>query len=287
MGSVRESRVRGQDGTSETRIVPNLEARLGALYSLERLLDESVKDQRAVLETLCAYVRENSALDVIGDEDNAPLFQRGETPPAPTRPGDVQAALTIIGRRPESARTRADKEGWRLDLRNTNLTSYDLSRLNFDRADFSNSFLNGTKMRLGHFVNCVFRHVFLCSSKMAGADFSGSTFDTCHLKQAEIDETNFSSATFIASDLREAHVTTLNINGANLEKAFGYFLEYAVKDAKEKGANSYNAIEILNTFNLIKKATYDEHTVVSESTREAIHLMMSPQIEAKRPSPET
>ena len=41
-------------------LVRTSESRLGALYSLERLLSESEKDQRAILETLCAYIRENS-----------------------------------------------------------------------------------------------------------------------------------------------------------------------------------------------------------------------------------
>jgi hypothetical protein len=106
MGFVRETKTTGADGAQIARSVPNIEARLGALYSLERLLAESGKDQRAILETICAYVRENSPLDIPGDEEEAKAFLRGNLPPSPTRRADVQAALTIIGRRQETLRVR-------------------------------------------------------------------------------------------------------------------------------------------------------------------------------------
>lgn len=142
MGFVRESRTAGTNGAQIVQSVPNIELRLGALYSLERLLAESAKDQRAILETLCAYVRENSRLEIPDDEAQAKEFSLGKLPPAPTRRADVQAALTIIGRRPETLQARAKAEGWRLDLRNANLVGYDLSELNYDGARFSNSFLD-------------------------------------------------------------------------------------------------------------------------------------------------
>jgi hypothetical protein len=136
-------------------------APLGALYSLERLLVESEKDQRAVLETLCAYVRENSAFEIPDDEAESQQFFRGELPPKPLRRADVQAAITIIGRRPATIRTRADQEGWSLGFRRTNLIYFDFSQLNFDRADFSNSFLNGAKLTNSSFENGKFDYTFM------------------------------------------------------------------------------------------------------------------------------
>jgi hypothetical protein len=82
--------------TSTARSIPNIESRLGALYSLDRLLSESEKDQRAILEALCAYVRENSPPQTLDDEQRKGLF-RGDITPVPTRRSDVQAAITIIG----------------------------------------------------------------------------------------------------------------------------------------------------------------------------------------------
>jgi hypothetical protein len=155
LGFVREVKGSSIDGASVVRSMPNLESRLGALYALERLLRESEKDQRAILETLCAYVRENSPAPIPEDNEEAKKLHRSETSLPPTRRSDVQAALTIIGRRSENARIRARTEGWNLDLRNSNLGTYDFSKLNFDRSDFSNSFLNAAKMSHASFENSV------------------------------------------------------------------------------------------------------------------------------------
>jgi hypothetical protein len=100
MGSMRQIELPQNDGTLSTRSVPNIEARLGSIYSLERLLHSSEKDRRAILETLCAYVRENTPLEIPQTEPEVSAFLRGESPPKPTLRKDVQAAITVIGRRP-------------------------------------------------------------------------------------------------------------------------------------------------------------------------------------------
>jgi hypothetical protein len=40
--------------------LPNLEVRLGAIYALERIAQDSERDHIPIMETLCAYIRENS-----------------------------------------------------------------------------------------------------------------------------------------------------------------------------------------------------------------------------------
>ena len=139
LGVVRDMKIVAADGTSTARSVPNLESRLGALYSLERLLSESEKDQRAILETLCAYIRENSPAEIPQDEAERQELLSGNIALEPSRRSDVQSAITIIGRRPAKVRLRAERDGWRLDFRNSNLVSYDFSTLNFDRSDFTDS----------------------------------------------------------------------------------------------------------------------------------------------------
>jgi hypothetical protein len=63
----------------------NLTMRLGGIYALEGVMNTSDQYHQPVLEGLCAFVRENT-------KDRA-----GEDPPAT----DIQAALTVIGRRKE------------------------------------------------------------------------------------------------------------------------------------------------------------------------------------------
>jgi hypothetical protein len=165
LGMVREVKTVANDGTSIVRSAPNLESRLGALYSLERLLSESEKDQRAILETLCAYVRENSPLEPTPDDKRRLDLFLGNITPNPSRRSDVQAAITIIGRRPDQVRLRAEQAGWRLDFRDSNLVGYDFSGLNYDRSDFTDSFLNSANLTNASFENkcgSEFWEAFVC-----------------------------------------------------------------------------------------------------------------------------
>jgi uncharacterized protein YjbI with pentapeptide repeats len=273
LGFVRESKSVGADGNAITRSVPNIESRLGALYSLERLLTESIRDQRAIVETLCAYVRENSPLEIPQDTTKAKEFFSGKNSPAPTHRADVQAALTIIGRRPESLRARATIERVPLDFRNTNLVGYDLSELNYDYARFANSFIDGANMSGASFTGCIFDNTFIRSARMKGASFRSAVFDGCNLSGAEIEETDFALATLVATDLRSAKVISFNIEGANLENAFGSFLKYSIDSVKKEGPNSINSMEVLSIYQLFQKATFSDATNVSEAVREAILLM--------------
>jgi len=274
MGLVRETKVSGPEGLSVTRSAPNVEARLGALYSLERLLSESEKDQRAILETLCAYVRENSPLEIPKDEDEAQAFFRGELPPAPSRRADVQAALTIIGRRSEGIRARAEREGWRLDFRTTNLVSYDFSGLNYGSADLSNSFLDHANMTAANFENSIFMNSFMRAANMTRTSFRSSLFDDCGLANAKIEETDFSLCKFVMTDLRRAKVASFDIKGANLEEAFWSFgLQHALESMKKEGQNAFNTDEIMKTYQLFQKATFDKETNVSQTVRDIIEYM--------------
>jgi hypothetical protein len=211
-------------------------------------------------------VRENSPLEIPHDEAEASIFYRGDIPPPPTRRKDVQAAITVIGRRPKIA----DQD---LDFRGTNLVAYDFSEQNFDHADFSGSFLNGANMVGGQLNNCIYSHTFLRAAKMKKAGFQSSVFDDCDFSGAELEETDFRSAKIVDTDLRRAKVTSIRLEGANLEEAFGAYLDYSVKSVKSEGPNHINADEILKVDNLFKKATWDDSTIVSQATRDAIELM--------------
>src|SRR3954447_3955277 len=64
---------------------PELVVRLGGMYSLEGVMNGSPQYHQPVLEALCAFVRNGTIGIVISDKD------------APAT--DIQAALTVIGRR--------------------------------------------------------------------------------------------------------------------------------------------------------------------------------------------
>ncbi len=130
-----------KDGTEDT--VPNLEVRMGAILSLERIAQDSTihdkgRDHVMVMQILCEYIRENSNARTPQDhpygeweplEDDATEEERAthealrkarldpryaltrqwaQTLPKPR--ADVQLALKVIGRR--SARQRLVEAAW-------------------------------------------------------------------------------------------------------------------------------------------------------------------------------
>ena len=71
-----------------------LDVRIGGIYALERVARDSARDHPTVMEVLCAFIREHSH-EPWPPPDHS--FADREQEPS-TRP-DVQAAVTVIGRR--------------------------------------------------------------------------------------------------------------------------------------------------------------------------------------------
>ena len=92
--------------------------RLGGIYALERIAKDSEKDHGPIMEVLTAYVREK-----------APRY-----PPAVDErlPTDIQAILTVIGRRETTGKNRGNA---RLNLSKTQLVDAILPNANLSKVD--------------------------------------------------------------------------------------------------------------------------------------------------------
>ena len=110
-----------------------MDTRVGCIYALQRIMQDSSRDQSAIIAVLCAYVR-----------DHAPIGTTDPRSSTPSHPGtDVQAALTVIGSRP-----LADEHPAAIDLDHTQLagavlngdfTGADLDRRGPHRRDAGHS----------------------------------------------------------------------------------------------------------------------------------------------------
>ena len=115
--------------------------RLGGIYALERLAKDSEKDHGPIMEVLTAYVRERAPRQ---EEDT----QNG----AKNLPTDIQAILTVIGRRETAGKNRGNDP---LDLSCTRLV----------RADLTDANLSGTIL-----VEADLRRAYMNGANLAGAD---------------------------------------------------------------------------------------------------------------------
>jgi uncharacterized protein YjbI with pentapeptide repeats len=158
--------------------------RLGGVYALEGVMNNSDQYHQPVLEALSAFVREG----VNPPTSEPPLKQPSVSEKPPT---DIQAALTVIGRR-EAGFGTVDLSGARIvgaDLKEADLTGADLHGVNL-----SDAMLFYTRLS----------DAILSAADLTGADLTGADLTKANLTQAE---------------LFQAHLTGANLNNANLAAA--------------------------------------------------------------------
>lgn len=110
-----------------------LDVRLGGMYALERLARDSPRDHQAVYDVLAAFIREH---------DPKPSVKVKRLPAQPAT--DVQAALTIMGRR--NTRLDADEP----NLTNIRIVGADLRGADLTNADLTGALLTGADLRSAH-----------------------------------------------------------------------------------------------------------------------------------------
>lgn len=147
----------GQNG--KPRI--NLELRIGGIYALEKIAHDSPLSQSKIVEVLTAYVRDNSPLP---NEKAQPRSCWVDSPsgaiarPLPA-PADIQASLTVIGRRDSG-----DDQGRFLDLTQTDLRCLSL---------------HGAQLRGAH---------------LSWSDFGGADLSDADLRDADLRSSDLSGA---------------------------------------------------------------------------------------------
>jgi hypothetical protein len=163
-----------------------LDVRIGGIYALERVASDSARDHPTVMEVLTAFVRDHS-------REQWPLIDSdSQDRERSTRP-DVQAALTVVGRRDRKRDTRLIDLA-RADLARAYLARADLARAYLDRANLSAAYLG--------------------AADLSGADLSGADLSGAELSGARLAHTNLSSA-----DLTGARLAHADLSGVDLTDA--------------------------------------------------------------------
>jgi Pentapeptide repeats (8 copies) len=152
----------------------SLDVRLGGIYALERITGDSERDRSTIAEILTAFVRGHAPWPPsrpgqphkdLAVEDIAPL-QRW----AP----DVQAALTVLGRREPAF-------GPDLDLRHT-----DLRGANLRRAYLEDAVLEGARLQKANLSHAQLRAAHLENAQLQGALLYGARMRSASLTGAQL-----------------------------------------------------------------------------------------------------
>ena len=172
-----------------------IDVSIGGVYALERIARDSPKDHPTVMEVLAACIREHSP-------EQWPKLSKehgAELPERTTRP-DIQAALTVIGRRD----TTHDQQ-LTINLAGANLTRATLAG-NLTHAIFAGADL--THADLGD--------ADLTQADLTGADLTGAYLTVTTLTGAYLTGATLTRATFTRVDLTGAHLRRANLGGATL-----------------------------------------------------------------------
>jgi hypothetical protein len=186
-----------------------LVVRLGGIYALEGVMNTSEQYHQPTLEALCASVRDNTK------------DYKGDGPPAT----DIQAALTVIGRRKAGEGDSVDLAGahipkaafpFKAPLGYANLTDADLRKAilwyaslydaDLTNANLSDADLSGARLSDAH----------LNRANLTDADLGGAFLEFAGLTGAHLNRANLRYADLIDAVLRDANLTDADLRKANL-----------------------------------------------------------------------
>jgi uncharacterized protein YjbI with pentapeptide repeats len=281
-----------------------LEVRLGGIYSLERIAKDSPQDHWVIMEVLTAFVREKSpvSIEAVEQQEQSEDGDNPSTQMAKQRnpPTDIQAALTVIGRR----KTEQDPEGLWIDLSETNLEGANLDGAQLDGAQLTEANLckaNLTEANLyrANLDGAGLTGAGLAGANLDGAGLTGANLDGANLEDAQLkwarlgwaslyranlDGANLAKANLEAANLTEANLEVANLDGANLAETdldgaslFGAQLDGAnLFKASLRGINLH-CVDLSKAKSLrvdqVKQAQNWEKAIYDESFRKKLGLL--------------
>src|SRR6266511_378734 len=197
-----------------------LDVRLGGIYALERIAHDSPTHRLAVFEIFTAFIRSHAPLPPpLPGEHNANAHTN-QVPLLQSRAPDIQAALTIIGRRP-THKNDPPLDLRQTDLREANLGGANLTRARLSGADLTQAQLGGADLTGTQFdgANLTGTHLAganLTRAQLGGADLTGADLTAADLTESWLDEADLTGADLIGADLTEAWLDGADLTGAQL-----------------------------------------------------------------------
>ena len=219
-----------------------LDERIGGIFALEHVMIESERDHDTIVQVLATFVRQHApthttkAPRIPADADRWMHPPEGTPNPHQSREADgpaadIQAALTVLARRPRREEARG------LDLRRTDLSGMDLGGARLDGVNLQGSRLANTNLRKAtvsegsnlqdvdlsnsNLIGTNFDNANLYKANLSGADLSGADFRRASLNETNLRGTrmfggNFEGASLFAADLFEAIMIHARLKGATL-----------------------------------------------------------------------
>jgi uncharacterized protein YjbI with pentapeptide repeats len=221
-----------------------IEARLGGIYTLERISRESEAEYWPVMEILTAFVRERGRWqepDTATLEKLRLLYLWGNNSRFRRRPEhelstDIAAVLAVINRREVRDRKREREQGWHLDFSGADLREVFWKEAHLEGAHFTETHLEGAYLEGAHLEGASFWQAHLEGAYIWKAHLKNADFTGAYLQSAELREAHLEGATFIDAELERTYFERAYLDGAifwraHVEGALGLELPEAPNQA--------------------------------------------------------
>ncbi len=183
--------------------------RIGGIYALERIANDSPRDGWTIVEVLSSFIRGKQ--NIKGQDLTAKV---------PTIRTDIQAALTVIKRR----QTDLEDDNKYLDLSLTNLCEANLVAAHLNRAQLNNSILvkadlSQANLNFANLSNTNLSEANLPAVKLISANLVQANLNNANLSAADLHEANLNKANLSDAILDGAKLTNTSLGNANLNGA--------------------------------------------------------------------
>jgi uncharacterized protein YjbI with pentapeptide repeats len=207
-GQVTERFTRAIDQLGHTE----LDVRLGGIYALERIANDSPDDRATIAEVFTAFVRGHAPWPprLLGQYvADAPIEQ---VPELQVRAPDVHAALTVLARRrpPHNSPARLDLHA--ADLRKAILAGANLQQSILAGANLQDARLNSADLR-----EAILDRAQLQGARLTGANLQDATFYHADLQGARLDRAQLQGARLAGANLQGANLFRAQLQGARLD----------------------------------------------------------------------
>lgn len=212
-----------------------IDRRLEGIQTLRHIAKLVLRDHRAITKTLAAFVQEQASI-----YQRSPIALQQPQPIA----ADIQAALTVIGRKPLVCRVmwrlirHTDRQGEqqinigltnlsKARLRHANLREANLYSTNLQQADLQQINLQSANLQSANLQACNLHKANLQAANLQNSNLEEATLDRANLQQANLYSANLRGANLYSANLQEtslqdANLQESNLYGANLRGAFLY-----------------------------------------------------------------
>ncbi len=174
----------------------SIAVRLGGIYALQRIMQDSPPEEPSVVAVLCAFVRNHGSTGITRLQS----LGRPHSLMVSGPPSDIQTALTVIVNRPHGHHPQIDLDTT-VDLRGADLAGAQLPNAYLSYAD-----LAGTNLTRADLADAYLKHALLTAANLTHATLN----DDAYLGYANLTDATLTRANLTDADLSHANLTRAN-----------------------------------------------------------------------------